>query len=222
MKAMILASGRGERMRPLTDSVPKPLLEAGGKSLIQYHIEALSAAGIRQVVINHAWLGEMIEARLGDGSTSGVEITYSAEGEIPLETGGGIKKALPLLGQDPFIVVNGDVWTDFDFNSLPRRPAGYAHIILVENPPHHPDGDFALHGNRVRAENGELYTYSGIGVLTPELFKDSPAGVFPLAPLLLRAMERRKISGEIYRGLWFDVGTPERLAFINNKLKNSK
>lgn len=222
MKAMILASGRGERMRPLTDRIPKPLLEAGGKPLIQYHIEALCAAGIRQMIINHAWLGEMMEARLGDGTAYGAEITYSAEGETPLETGGGIKKALPLLGKDPFIVVNGDIWTDFDFKLLPGRPDGYAHIVLVENPSHHPNGDFTLQGDRVRAKNGECYTYSGIGVFTPELFEDSPSGAFPLAPLLLRAMDLHRVSGEIYRGLWFDVGTPERLSFINNKLTISK
>lgn len=220
---MILASGRGERMRPLTDRNPKPLLEVGGKPLIQYHVEALCAAGIRQLVINHAWLGEMIEARLGDGASYGAEIAYSAEGEIPLETGGGIKKALPLLGQGPFIVVNGDIWTDFDFKLVPCPSAGYAHIVLVENPPHHQDGDFTLRDGHVCVKNnGVSYTYSGIGVFTPEFFEDSPAGVFPLAPLLRRAMDRQRVSGEIYHGLWFDIGTPERLAFINNRLTNSK
>lgn len=222
MKAMILASGRGERMRPLTDGTPKPLLEAGGKPLIQYHIEALGAAGIRQIVINHAWLGEMFVARLGDGRAYGAEILYSAEGEVPLETGGGIKRALPLLGADPFLVVNADIYTDFDFRRLPAQPLGRAHIVLVKNPPHHPQGDFALDDTLVSETGGNRYTYSGIGVFTPELFQDSPSGAFPLAPLLRRAMGQGQVTGEIYRGTWFDIGTPDRLALLNNKLKNSK
>lgn len=222
MKAMILASGHGERMRPLTDKTPKPLLEAGGKPLIQYHIEALGAAGVHEIVINHARLGGMFEARLGDGHAFGVEITYSAEGAHPLETGGGIKQALPLLGQDPFIVVNGDIYTDFDFRRLPARPRGWAHIILVESPPHHPRGDFALDGNRVSDIGAARYTFSGIGLYTPELFRDSPGGAFPLAPLLRQAMGQDRVTGEIHGGVWFDIGTPERLAVLNNMLNNSK
>lgn len=218
MKAMILAAGRGERMRPLTDKVPKPLLEAGGKPLIQYHIEALSAAGIRQLVINHARLGKMIETRLGDGRACGVEISYSAEGEIPLETGGGIKRALPLLGDDPFIVVNADIWTDFDFAGLPDRPAGHAHIVLVKNPHHHPQGDFSLLGSRVSDANGTPYTYSGIGVYSRELFDNCPDNVFPLAPLLRRAMGLGMVTGEVYAGRWFDIGTSERLTELNQLL----
>jgi len=222
MKAMILASGRGERMRPLTVGLPKPLLEAGGKPLIQYHIEALCAAGIRQIVINHARLGEKFTARLGDGRAYGVEIVYSAEGETPLETGGGIKFALPLLGADPFIVVNADIYTDFDFRRLPAQPQCRAHIVLVENPPHHPQGDFALHDTLVSEAGGDRYTYSGIGVFAPELFQDSPAGAFPLAPLLRRAMGLGEVTGEIHAGVWLDIGTPERLALLNNMLKNGK
>ena len=221
MKAMILAAGRGERMRPLTDETPKPLLAAGGKPLIQYHIEALSAAGVRQLVINHARQGMMIEASLGDGRDWGVEISYSAEGEAPLGTGGGIKKALPLLGEDPFIVVNADIWTDFNFRSLPDRPDGLAHIVLVANPEHHPRGDFSLSGDRVGESSQPRFTYSGIGVYTRELFSDSKNSVFPLPPLLRRAMGEDRVSGEIYRGRWYDIGTPDRLASINHIL-NSK
>ena len=215
MKAMILAAGRGERMRPLTERIPKPLLEAGGKPLIQYHVEALSAAGIRQLVINHARLGEMIEARLGDGRAYGLEISYSAEGETPLDTGGGIKKALALLGQDPFILVNADIWTDFDFSGLPHRPTGQAHIVLVDNPPHHPRGDFTLQGSSVSEAGAPRYTYGGIGVFTGELFENCRDTVFPLAPLLRRAMGQGRVSGELHCGRWYDIGTPDRLAQLN-------
>ena len=222
MRAMILASGLGERMRPLTDRLPKPLLEAGGKPLIQYHIEALRAAGIHHIVINHARLGEMFEARLGDGSAFGVEITYSAEGDAPLETGGGIWRALPMLGADPFIVVNGDIFTDFDFSRLPARPGGLAHIVLVENPPHHRHGDFTLHDGLVSDNGGTRSTFSGIGVYTPALFDGAPGGAFSLVPLLRRAMERNRVSGELYLGIWRDIGTPERLALLNKELNKSK
>ncbi len=220
MKAMILAAGRGERMRPLTDETPKPLLEAGGKPLIQYHIAALSAAGIRQLVINHAWLGKLIEARLGNGRDFGVEISYSAEGEIPLETGGGIKKALPLLGDEPFIVVNADIWTDFDFARLPVCPRGHGHIVLVHNPPHNRQGDFALREGQACETNGKRYTYSGIGVFTREMFENSTDTIFPLAPLLRQAMGLDKITGELYTGRWIDIGTTERLAKLNRSLIN--
>ena len=222
MKAMILASGRGERMRPLTDRTPKPLLEVGGKPLILHHIEALVAAGVQQIIINHARLGEMFAARLGDGHAYGAKILYSAEGETPLETGGGIKRALPLLGDDPFIVVNGDIFTDFNFSRLPTHPSGLAHLVLVANPAHHPQGDFALHGSRVCEGREACYTFSGIGVYTAELFRDSPAGAFPLTPLLRRAMGADKVTGELHGGAWFDIGTPERLAILNNELINSK
>ncbi len=217
MKAMILAAGRGERMRPLTDRLPKPLLPAGGRPLIEYHLSALAEAGVGQIVINHAWLGEQIEQALGDGSRWGVTLRYSPEQE-GLETGGGIFNALPLLGEGPFIVVNGDVWCRYPFARLPQEPAGLAHLVLVENPPHHPEGDFVLQGDRVRAEGEPRLTYSGIAVLRPELFSGCSAGRFPLAPLLRRAMEAGRVSGEYYPGEWVDVGTPDRLKRLDEKI----
>lgn len=214
MKAMILAAGKGERMRPLTLHTPKPLVEVAGVPLIVYHIEALAKAGFDELVINHAWLGERIEAYLGDGSRYGVSIRYSAEGE-PLETGGGIFKALPLLGDEPFVVVNGDVWTDYSFATLPRRLEGLAHLVLVDNPAHHPDGDFHLAGGRVsEAGGGERLTYSGLAVLHPALFEGCAPGAFKLAPLLRAAMARGQVSGERHAGRWVDVGTLERLAEV--------
>jgi len=209
--AMILAAGKGERMRPLTDNLPKPLLQAGGKPLLQYHLENLARAGVGRIIINHARLGEMIEKRFGDGHSFGVEIIYSPEGDEPLETGGGIKKALPLLGAEVFIVINADIWTDFDFKPLPQSPAGLAHLVLVPNPDHHPGGDFVLDNGLVKDENGDRYTFSGIGVYRPELFAGCEQDVFPLAPVLRTAMSRAAVSGEIYTGAWFDIGTPDRL-----------
>ena len=221
MKAMILAAGRGERMRPLTDRLPKPLLPAGGRPLIEYHLSALAEAGVGQIVINHAWLGERIEQALGDGSRWGVTLRYSPEQE-GLETGGGIFNALPLLGEGPFIVVNGDVWCRYPFARLPQEPAGLAHLVLVENPPHHPGGDFVLQGDRVRAEGEPRLTYSGIAVLRPELFSGCSAGRFPLAPLLRRAMRAGRVSGEYYPGEWVDVGTPDRLKRLDEKITATK
>ncbi len=212
MKAMILAAGRGERMRPLTDTTPKPLLRAGGKALIEYHLEALAHAGIKELVVNHAHLGDRIEAALGDGSGYGVAITYSPETSA-LETGGGIFQALSRLGPGPFVVVNGDIWTDFPFQRLPE-PKGLAHLVLVDNPSHHSGGDFALRGGRVETDGTRL-TFSGIGVYRPELFEGCRPGAFRLAPLLRRAMEAGDVSGEHYRGRWMDIGTPERLAELN-------
>ncbi|MCG6984157.1 MAG: nucleotidyltransferase family protein [Thiocapsa sp.] len=217
MKAMILAAGRGNRMRPLTDRIPKPLLEAGGKPLIQYHIERLAAAGIRDLVINHAHLGEQIEAALGDGRTLGVRIRYSPE-RPALETGGGIFRALPLLGPDPFLVINGDVWTDLDPSGLRLAESDLAHLVLVGNPGHHPGGDFALVEGRVALEGDTRLTYSGIGVYSPKLFADCAPGVFPLAPLLRRAILERRVSGVRYPGQWLDIGTPERLAELDRLL----
>ena len=218
MKAMILAAGRGERMRPLTDTMPKPLLPVAGHPLIVHHLVALAAAGIHDIVINHAHLGELIEAALGDGREHGVAIRYSAEPEGALETGGGILQALPLLGPEPFLVVNGDVWCDCPYASLPRHPDGLAHLVLVDNPPHHPDGDFALDGHRVRERDGRGLTYSGIGVFDPALFAGHAPGRFPLAPLLRAAIARDAVSGEHWTGRWVDVGTPERLRALDATL----
>jgi MurNAc alpha-1-phosphate uridylyltransferase len=214
---MILAAGRGERMRPLTDHTPKPLLTAGGRPLIVHHLERLAAAGITRVVINHAHLGEQIEAALGDGARFGLAIRYSPEGRA-LETGGGIFRALPLLGDDPFLVVNGDVWSDLDFARL-RLPEGrLAHLVLVDNPEHHPRGDFRLAGGEVRDDGEPRLTFSGIGVYSPALFEGCRDGAFPLAPLLRAAMARGLVSGEHHRGRWLDIGTPARLQALDQLL----
>ncbi len=215
---MILAAGRGERMRPLTDTCPKPLLPVGNKRLIEYHIDALTAAGVESIVINVAYLGEQIQHYLGDGSRYGVKILYSPEAEA-LETGGGIFKALPLLGDDPFILVNGDVWTDYDFATLPKHISGLAHLVMVANPEHNPVGDFSLVGNRLSPTGDNKLTYSGIGVYHPHLFAGCEPGRFPLAPLLKKAMAEKQISGEYYRGKWVDVGTPQRLQELDKALK---
>ena len=218
MKAMILAAGRGERMRPLTDHTPKPLLEINDKPLILLIIISLREAGIKDLVINLAHLGEQIEAALGDGTALGVRIRYSHEAEA-LETAGGIAKALPLLGSEPFLVVNGDVCSDYDFLSVKQAATGLsaagrlAHLVLVPNPPQHPRGDFALDGDRVLADGGERHTFSGIGAYHPALF----AGVAPgakarLADLLRPAMHEGRVSGELFGGIWQDIGTPQRLA----------
>lgn len=216
--AMILAAGRGERMRPLTDHTPKPLLTAGGKPLIVHHLERLAEAGFNRVVINHAHLGERIEAALGDGARWGLRIEYSPEGKA-LETGGGIFRALPLLGPAPFVVVNGDVWTDLDFARLALAPGDLAHLVLVDNPAHHPGGDFALCHGRVLAEGAGRLTFGGIGVYHPELFRACIGGAFPLAPLLRAAMAHGRVSGEHHRGRWLDIGTPERLQALDQVLK---
>ena len=218
MKAMILAAGRGERMRPLTDHAPKPLLRAGGRRLIEYHIEALVRAGVREIVINHAHLGAHIEQALGDGSRYGATIVYSTEGEQPLETGGGIHNALPLLGDAPFAVVNADIWTDYPLAHLPHAPEGLAHLVLIDNPPQHSAGDFILRGGQIFDDDGPKLTFSGIGVYRPELFAHCKPGAFPLAPLLRTAMSAGLVSGEHYRGRWFDIGTPERLHELDQLL----
>ena len=218
MRAMILAAGRGERMRPLTDKLPKPMLPAGGKPLLQYHVEALARAGFTELVINHARFGERIEAWFGDGSAFGVQVHYSAEGDNPLETGGGIKRALPLLGDGPFLVVNGDTWTDFPFASLQPTLPGLAHLVLVPNPAHHPDGDFALANGEARSTGQPAYTFSGIGIYRPDLFQSAPEHTFPLAPILRRAMDNYQVTGELYRGQWFDIGAPARLAKLEQLL----
>jgi len=218
MKAMILAAGRGERMRPLTDSKPKSLLEVRGKALIVRLIEALARAELRDLVINHAHLGHMIEAALGDGTRFGVRIRYSPEA-VALETAGGIAKALPLLGDEAFIAVNGDVFCDFDFGVLARHTLGekLAHLVLVANPPHHPWGDFALDGTEVGTSGERMWTFSGIGLYRPTLFASvAPGSKGQLAPLLRAAMARKQVSGEVHRGIWHDVGTPDRLAALNS------
>jgi len=212
MKAMILAAGRGERMRPLTDAIPKPLLRVGGQCLIEYHLMALQRAGIREAVINLGHLGEQIQTLLGDGQRYGLSIRYSHEGDHILDTGGGIHHALPMMGEEPFLVINGDIFTDFPFESLRGREVALAHVVLVANPVHHPQGDFSLMGEMVHAEGEPRFTFSGIGVYRPELFAGCSAGVFPLAPLLRHAMAAGQVSGEFYAGMWCDVGTPARLS----------
>ena len=220
--AMILAAGRGERMRPLSDSVPKPLLGAGGKPLIVHLIERLARAGIHDLVINHSHLGEQVERYLGDGSRYGVRIAYSHEAGGGLETGGGIFKALPLINTDPFLVVNGDIWTDYPFERLSVRIVGSAHLVLVDNPPQHPRGDFALRDGRVHAEGEPRLTFSGIGLYARALFAHCQPGKFPLAPLLRAAMAQGQVSGERYAGDWRDIGTPQRLEELDRELRQSR
>ena len=223
MKAMILAAGNGERMRPLTLTTPKPLVQAAGVPLIEYHLHALAAAGFNEVVINHAWLGQQIEDHLGDGSRFGLSIQYSPEGE-PLETGGGIFRALPLLGDDAFLVVNGDIWTDYDFSVLHQPINGLAHLVLADNPPHHPKGDFTLIDGKVQdgEPDAQTLTYSGIAVLHPQLFDGCSDGAFKLAPLLRNAMAKGEVTGERLKGHWVDVGTHERLAEAEALLEASR
>lgn len=250
MKALIFAAGLGERMRPLTDVTPKPLLEAGGKPLIVWHLEKLAALGVRDVVINTSWLAEQFPETLGDGARWGMRLHYSYEGARPLETGGGMWHALRLLGGRPFFAVNGDIWTDYDFARLPREPQGDAHLVLVDNPQHHPRGDFWLtadgrvHSEIVdvhepplistEAEQPQRLTFSGIGVYRPSLFADwyeivggTPGADetpprFKLAPLLRAAMTRGRISGARHSGHWTDVGTPERLRALDAALAGSR
>jgi MurNAc alpha-1-phosphate uridylyltransferase len=219
MKTMILAAGRGERMRPLTDATPKPLLRAGDKALIDYLLDSLATAELRDVIINHAHLGEQLIAYLGDGRRHGLRIRYSPEGAQGLETGGGIYQALPLLDSDPFLVVNGDIWTDYPFARLPRALTGLAHLVLVDNPAYHPAGDFVLNDGQVLAAGMPKLTFSGIGVYRQALFKGCRPGKFPLAPLLRAAMAEGRVSGEHYRGAWLDIGTPERLAALDVRLR---
>jgi MurNAc alpha-1-phosphate uridylyltransferase len=212
---MLLAAGRGERLRPLTDQTPKPLLVVRGKALIDWHLEALARAGVREVVINLSWLGERIRGAVGAGGRFGLQIHYSEEPAAPLETGGGIFQALPLLGNAPFLVVNADTYTDIDFALLTIAPAALAQLVLVPNPEHHPRGDFALQDGQV-VETGEpRYTYAGIGVYRPELFAGCSAGRFPLLSVLRLAIAARRLRGELFRGQWADVGSTERLAALN-------
>lgn len=221
MQALILAAGRGQRMRPLTDHTPKPLLKAGGKSLIEYHVERLAAAGIRDLIVNHARFGEQIEAALGSGKRFGVSINYSPEGDNPMETGGGIRHALPLIDSDPFLVVNADIYTEFPFAGLVMPEDTLAHLVLVDNPGHNPGGDFSLSNGRVGMLPETRLTYSGIGLYRPALFAGTAPGAFPLAPLLQAAAGRGQVSGEHYTGIWTDVGTPARLQSLDGLLRHA-
>lgn len=216
--ALIFAAGRGERMRPLSDATPKPLLVAGGKRLIEWHLERLAAAGVRQVVMNTSHLAEQFPAALGDGARWNLRIDYSYEGPEPLETGGGMLRALPLLGARPFIAVNGDIWTDFDFSTLPQNPAGLAHIVLVDNPAHHPHGDFMLCDGCVHDQGEPRLTFSGIGVYRPELLDGQQPGRYSVVPSLRAAMHVGRVSGEHFRGGWSDVGTADRLRDLDRRL----
>ena len=222
MKAMILAAGRGERMRPLTDHTPKPLLKAAGKPLIEYTIDALVKAGVTDIIINLAHLGEQIQSYLGDGSQYQANIHYSDEGAIGLETAGGIKNALPLLGASPFLVVNGDISCDFPLQSVVNKEIDLAHLILVNNPEHHLAGDFALTPLSILSPEGApKYTYCGIGLYHPDLFANIKYGKSALAPLLKNAMHAQRVTGELHHGFWMDIGTPERLDELNALMQNT-
>ncbi|MFI8718389.1 N-acetylmuramate alpha-1-phosphate uridylyltransferase MurU [Stenotrophomonas sp. NPDC077464] len=232
MKAMIFSAGKGERMRPLTLTTPKPLLVAGGKPLIAWHLERLAAAGFSEVVINTSWLGDQFEPALGDGSRWGLRLHFIDEGAVPLETGGGILNALPVLGDAPFLVVNGDVWTDVDFRPLPQQPDGDAHLVLVDNPAQHPRGDFILRGDGSVSDAGDAprLTYAGVGVYRPSILQgwrdvigatEGAAATppqFGLAPLMRHAMAKGRVTGQYHAGRWTDVGTPERLALLDATL----
>lgn len=220
MKALILAAGRGERMRPLTLERPKPLLEVGGRPLIVHHLHARSMAGFHDLVVNLSWLGTQIRQALGDGTRYGVKLRYSDEGPEPLETGGGIFRALPLLGPGPFVVLNGDIWTDYPYARLREllQPGDLAHLVLVPNPAHNPGGDFLLDRSRIVEAAGERYTFSGVGVYRPELFEGCQDGIFKLAPLLRSVARAGRVSGELFDGDWLDIGTPQRLAELDARL----
>ncbi|MEZ5564620.1 MAG: nucleotidyltransferase family protein [Gammaproteobacteria bacterium] len=225
MHALILAAGRGERLRPLTNDLPKPLLPVGGRPLIDYHIEALGQAGVRELVVNLSWHGDKLRRYLGDGNRYGVSIAFSDEGPEPLETGGGIWHALPLLGDRPFWVVNGDIACDYGFSLADLRPGVLAHLVLVTNPPHNANGDFCLDGELVTVPPADgirglpSFTFAGISILSPALFDGCTVGRFPLAPLLRRAATRGQVTGELHTGRWTDVGTPERLRAIDAELR---
>ncbi len=213
--AMILAAGRGERMRPLTDFTPKPLLKIKGKALIEYHLEKLALAGFEKIVINHHWLGEQIEIFLGNGDKYGIQIKYSKEINV-LETGGGIVQALPLLGKEPFLVVNGDIWCNLDFNEINLNIEKLAHLFLVSNPEHNLKGDFGLENGFVI--NEPQFTFSGIGIYHPNLFKDYEIKKLPLAPILRKEILEKNVTGEHFKGQWFDIGTPARLEMLETML----
>lgn len=218
--AMVLAAGRGERMRPLTDDVPKPLLEVGGLPLIGWHLRAIARAGLERVVINLGWLGDQIRGTIGDGSTYGLHVTYTEEGYPPLDTGGGIFNALPLLGARPFLVINGDVWCDIDLAALHCPADSLAHLVLVPNPDHNADGDFCLEDHLVRGHGRGAVTFSGIGIYRAALFAGCRPGRFALAPVLGRAITSGRVTGELFTGSWMDVGDPERLARLRRILRD--
>jgi MurNAc alpha-1-phosphate uridylyltransferase len=211
MHAMILAAGRGKRMGSLTEHTPKPLLKIKNKPLITHQIEALARAGIKDIVMNVGYLGSQIEAALGNGKQFGVSIQYSPEDPV-LETGGGVAKALPLLGSDPFIVVSSDIYTDYPYDKLPKDPNALIHMVMVDNPPYHPRGDYALVDGKIAETGGPLLNFGGIGVYRPELFAGCPVGIFPLAVLYKKAIQSQQITGEYYCGVWHNIGTPEQLA----------
>lgn len=218
---MILAAGFGERMRPLTEQTPKPLLNVAGKPLIDYHLEKLARAGFREVIVNSAWLSEQLVAYLGDGRRYGLSIQHSVEAQ-PLETAGGIVRALPLLGDAPFLLVNGDVWTDLDFGALRAASPEFAELVMVENPAHHPDGDFALSDDGLLREQGpSRYTFAGVSVWQPQCFAGLAEGRRPLKPLLLTLMAQERLRGRLHQGQWWDIGTPERLAALDAKLRTA-
>lgn len=216
MKAMLLAAGEGRRMRPLTLECPKPLLQVRGRTLLDHHLEKLSAIGVREVVINISWLAEHFEAAYADQRAYGMHIHWSREPQC-LETGGGVFNALPLLGEEPFLLINGDVYTDFDFGGLLNAPDSLAHLVLVPNPDHHPAGDFHLDAasSLVHEQGQPRLTFAGISRLHPDLFAGCSAGAFRLAPLFTRAMQEAQVTGELHAGVWSDVGTPERLEALN-------
>ncbi|RUO31048.1 N-acetylmuramate alpha-1-phosphate uridylyltransferase MurU [Aliidiomarina soli] len=220
MRAMILAAGRGSRMRPLTDQLPKPLLTAAGTPLIDYHLHKLAKAGVTDVVINHAWLGQQLEAHIGDGSRFGVSVAWSPEPAGGLETAGGIIRALPMLGDGPFIVVNGDVWSDIDYHELPTQLGdAHGHLVLVENPAHHSEGDFALSDGRINLETTPRYTFSGVSVISPQLFAGFDEGFLKLRPVFEQAINGGLLTGRLHQGYWCDVGTPQRLAELDRYLR---
>lgn len=219
---MLLAAGRGKRMRPLTDKIPKPLLKIGSLSLIEYHLMALAKVGINDIVINIAYKGDLIRQQLGNGERYNTHIVYSDEGHQALETAGGIIKALPLLGDAPFLVVNADIWTDFPFNEITLGSDLLAQLVMVDNPPHHPDGDFALTEiNLLKVTGPAKLTYSGIGLYHPHLFQNLSADIRPLRPLLIHAMQTSHIGGQYYHGIWQDIGTPENLHALRDAQKTS-
>jgi MurNAc alpha-1-phosphate uridylyltransferase len=222
MRAMILAAGRGERLRPLTDSVPKPLVKVGGRTLIDYHLSNLATAGFREIVINLSHLGQLVRDAIGDGSRWHVNIHYSDEPPGALETGGGIQQALPMLGESPFLVINGDIWTDYSLGRLRAVKCDQAHLIMVPNPDHNPGGDFRLDGARL--DNGEDHrlTFSGIAVYHPRFFATCKPGRFSVAPMLHRTMDEKLVTGELHRGAWYDTGTPERLAALQTWFMSGK